>query len=151
MRNQLTYRMLEKLVYGLVVGSGGFKTVLLTMDKRHLLPTADKTGTVEVAGETAQSSVHKLTPEEGMRLAKEYSRHLMKEARLHAAAENVRLQLKKEAIAALPPHLREAALVPDLTPFPPTRIPAALSPPIPGYVEEMTKAAEQASKIQKLR
>ncbi|KAH9550049.1 hypothetical protein CY35_10G052700 [Sphagnum magellanicum] len=93
----------------------------------------------------------KLNPEEGMRLAKEHSRYLMKEARLRAAAEGVRLQLKQDAIAALPPHLREVAMVPDLTPFPRTRIPAAISPPIAGYMEEMAKAAEQASKIQKSR
>lgn len=93
----------------------------------------------------------KLNPEEGMLLAKEHSRYLMKESRLRAAAEGVRLQLKQDAIAALPPHLREVAMVPDLTPFPRTRIPAAISPPIAGYMEEMAKAAEQASKIQKSR
>lgn len=106
---------------------------------------------MEVAAPTEQSPTYELTAEEGKRLAKEYSRFLMKEVRLRAAAENVRLQLKKDAIAALPPHLREKALVPDFTPFPPTRIPASLTPPIPGYVEEMTKSAEQSAKIQKMR
>lgn len=117
---------------------------------------ADKSGAEkEVAAapppELQSGAAHKMTEEEGMRLAKEYSRFLMKELRLRTAAENVRLQLKKEAIAALPPHLREKALLPDFTPFPPTRIPASLTPPIPGYVEEMTKSAEQSAKIQKMR
>lgn len=116
----------------------------------------DKLGTdaadaLDVVAPTEQSPVHELTKEEGMILAKEYSRFLMKEARLKAAAENVRLRLKKDAIAALPPHLRDKALVPDFTPFPPTRIPASLTPPIPGYVEEMTRSAEASAKIQKMR
>lgn len=106
---------------------------------------------VAAAPSLEQLEAREMTEEEGMRLAKEYSRFLMKELRLRTAAENVRLQLKKEAIAALPPHLREKALLPDFTPFPPTRIPASLTPPIPGYVEEMTKSAEQSAKIQKMR
>lgn len=115
---------------------------------------ADKSGTekeatLEVVAQTEQP--YELTAEEGMKLAKEYSRFLLKEHRLKAGAENVRLQLKKDAIAALPPHLREKALVPDFTPFPPTRIAASLTPPIPGYVEEMTRSAEQSAKIQKKR
>lgn len=113
---------------------------------------ADKSSSLEVSGEIdVEQLAFDLTPEEGKRLAKDYSRHLMKEHRLQVAAENIRLQLKREAIAALPIHLREAALVPDLTPFPRIRIPASISPPIPGYMEEMQKASEQAAKIQKSR
>ena len=120
---------------------------------------ADKAGQEAAAGAVDAVEVvaaqpppyGELTKEEGMKLAKEYSKFLMKEARLKAAAENVRLQLKKDAIAALPPHLREKALLPDFTPFPPTRIPASLTPPIPGYVEEMSKSAEASAKIQKMR
>jgi hypothetical protein len=143
----------EHLVYG--VGQRCWKHLVLSKSFRSYC-CADNSGTdaadaVEVFTPTEQPSVYELTKEEGMRLAKEYSRFLVKEARLKAAAENVRLQLKKDAIAALPPHLREKALVPDLTPFPPTRIPASLTPSIPGYVEEMTRSAEASAKIQRMR
>lgn len=115
-------------------------------------PAAEREdATVTVEQTERQLASYELTKEQGMKLAKEYSKFLMKEARLKAAAENVRLQLKKDAIAALPAHLREKALIPDFTPFPPTRIPASLTPPIPGYVEEMTRSAEQSAKIQKMR
>ncbi|KAI5065544.1 hypothetical protein GOP47_0020239 [Adiantum capillus-veneris] len=74
----------------------------------------------------------RLKKEEGMRLAKEYSRFLMREDRKLHAGETIRLRLKNEAIAALPPGLQEAARVPDMTPFPGIS-PATLTPPIPGF------------------
>ncbi|KAH9309410.1 hypothetical protein KI387_037321, partial [Taxus chinensis] len=74
-----------------------------------------------------------LTVEEGKRLAKEYSRVLMRDLRKSQAEETMRLQLKNEAIAALPLRLREAALVPNFTPFPKNRHRAYLTPPIEGY------------------
>ncbi|KAK1420228.1 hypothetical protein QVD17_21654 [Tagetes erecta] len=61
---------------------------------------------------------YELTVEDGMKLAKEYSRVLMRKHRARQAAETGLLKCKKEAIDALPESLREAALVPDLTPFP---------------------------------
>ncbi|KAH7388506.1 hypothetical protein KP509_16G078900 [Ceratopteris richardii] len=78
-----------------------------------------------------------LTKEEGMRLAKEYSRLLMREDRKLHAGETIRLRLKNEAIAALPSHLQAAARIPDMTPFPPLS-PATLTPPIPGFTYEFT-------------
>lgn len=84
-----------------------------------------------------------LTAEEGMRLAKEYSRLLMQDDRKRAAGETLRLRLKKEAIEALPPQLKEAALVPDLTPFPGLG-PATLTPPIPGFVYEFETRADDS-------
>eukprot|EP01018_Ginkgo_biloba_P000994 Gb_02780 [translate_table: standard] len=86
-----------------------------------------------------------LTEEEGKRLAKEYSRVLMKELRERQAGESARLTLKNEAIAALPPRLREAAMVPDLTPFPSNRYRATLTPPIEGYAQRLKEAAQQLS------
>lgn len=76
-----------------------------------------------------------LTKEEGMRLAKEYSRLLMREDRKLHAGETIRLRLKNEAIAALPLGLQEAARLPDMTPFPGLS-PATLTPPIPGFSYE---------------
>lgn len=76
-----------------------------------------------------------LSKEEGMRLAKEYSRLLMREDRKLHAGEAIRLRLKIEAIAALPLNLQEAASVPDMTPFPGLS-PATLTPPIPGFSYE---------------
>ncbi|KAJ7951251.1 Copper ion binding protein [Quillaja saponaria] len=53
---------------------------------------------------------YELTVEDGRRLAKEYSRVLMKKHRARQAAESTLLRLKKEAIEALPEHLKAAAL-----------------------------------------
>ncbi|CAH1414234.1 unnamed protein product [Lactuca virosa] len=63
---------------------------------------------------------YELTVEDGRKLAKEYGRVLMRKHRARQAAETGLLMCKKEAIEALPEGLglREAALVPDLTPFP---------------------------------
>ena len=94
---------------------------------------------------------YKLTVEDGRILAKEYSRVLMRKHRARQAAESNLLRLKKEAIEALPEHLKEAALVPDLTPFPVNRFMATLTPPIDGYVEKVRDAAKSYVGKEKLR
>ncbi|KAL4189576.1 hypothetical protein AMTRI_Chr08g166040 [Amborella trichopoda] len=94
---------------------------------------------------------YELTVEDGRRLAKEYSRLLMRRHRARQAAESTLLRLKKEAIEALPEHLREAALVPDLTPFPANRFMATLTPPIEGYIEKVKEAAKKLMGKEKLR
>ncbi|XP_010537843.1 PREDICTED: uncharacterized protein LOC104812403 [Tarenaya hassleriana] len=92
-----------------------------------------------------------LTVEDGRRLAKEYSRVLMRRHRARQAAESNLLKMKKAAIEALPEKLREAALVPDLTPFPANRFMATLTPPIEGYLEKVMEAAKKSSGKEKLR
>ncbi|XVF61835.1 hypothetical protein PTKIN_Ptkin08bG0165500 [Pterospermum kingtungense] len=94
---------------------------------------------------------YELTVEDGRRLAKEYSRVLMRKHRARQAAETNLLRMKKEAIEALPEKLKEAALVPDLTPFPANRFMATLTPPIEGYNEKVKEAARKNSAKQKLR
>lgn len=94
---------------------------------------------------------YELTVEDGRRLAKEYSRFLMRRHRARQAAESTLLRLKKEAIEALPEHLKAAALVPDLTPFPANRFMASLTPPIEGYLEKVKEAAKKTSMKEKLR
>ncbi|KAK3004998.1 hypothetical protein RJ639_017867 [Escallonia herrerae] len=94
---------------------------------------------------------YKLTVEDGRRLAKEYSRVLMRKHRARQAAESTLLRLKKEAIEALPDNLKAAALVPDLTPFPANRFMATLTPPIPGYIDKITEAAKKSAVKEKLR
>ncbi|KAJ4837853.1 hypothetical protein Tsubulata_001675 [Turnera subulata] len=89
---------------------------------------------------------YELTEEDGKRLAKEYSRVLMRRQRARQAAESALLQLKKEAIEALPENLRAAALVPDLTPFPKARFMATLTPPIEGYIDEINAAMKGTGK-----
>lgn len=95
--------------------------------------------------------VYELTVEDGRRLAKEYSRVLMRKHRARQAAETTLLRLKKEAIAALPEKLREKALVPDLTPFPANRFMATLTPPIEGYIDKVREAAKKYAGKEKLR
>ncbi|KAL3829716.1 hypothetical protein ACJIZ3_018518 [Penstemon smallii] len=92
-----------------------------------------------------------LNVEDGRRLAKEYSRVLMRKHRARQAAESTLLRLKKEAIEALPEDLKAAALVPDLTPFPINRFMATLTPPIEGYIEKINEAARKSSAKEKLR
>lgn len=94
---------------------------------------------------------YELTVADGRRLAKEYSRVLMRKHRARQAAETTLLRLKKEAIAALPDHLRVAALVPDLTPFPANRFMATLTPPIEGYIDKVREAAKKYTVKEKLR
>ncbi|KAL2644897.1 hypothetical protein R1flu_012484 [Riccia fluitans] len=76
---------------------------------------------------------------------------MLREDRERAKGESIRLQLKNEALAALPPHLREAAMVPDLTPFPRIRISASFTPPIRGYIEDRAKQAAQSVTVKKSR
>ncbi|KAF6146911.1 hypothetical protein GIB67_036630 [Kingdonia uniflora] len=94
---------------------------------------------------------YELTVEDGRRLAKESSRVLMKQHRARRAAETTLLRLKKEAIEALPEHLKAAALVPDLTPFPINRFMATLTPPIEGYIEKIQEASRKMMGKEKLR
>ncbi|KAF8390021.1 hypothetical protein HHK36_024542 [Tetracentron sinense] len=94
---------------------------------------------------------YELTVEDGRRLAKEYSRALMRRHRARRAAETTLLRLKKEAIEALPENLKAAALVPDLTPFPVNRFMATLTPPIEGYIEKIKEAARKNIGKEKLR
>ncbi|KAA8516129.1 hypothetical protein F0562_019308 [Nyssa sinensis] len=94
---------------------------------------------------------YELTVEDGRRLAKEYSRVLMRRHRARQAAESALLRSKKEAIEALPEHLKAAALVPDLTPFPANRFMATLTPPIEGYIEKIKEAAKKSAGKEKLR
>jgi hypothetical protein len=94
---------------------------------------------------------YELTAEDGKKLAKEYSRVLMKKHRARQAAESTLLRLKKEAIEALPEGLKEAALVPDLSPFPVNRVMASLTPPIEGYIEKIREAANRVSGKEKIR
>ncbi|XP_010434231.1 PREDICTED: uncharacterized protein LOC104718220 [Camelina sativa] len=60
---------------------------------------------------------YKVTVEDGKRLAKEYSRVLMREHRAKRVAETNLLKLREAAVEALPEHLKKAALERDLTPF----------------------------------
>ncbi|KAL2633613.1 hypothetical protein R1flu_005092 [Riccia fluitans] len=76
---------------------------------------------------------------------------MLRRDRERAKGESIRLQLKKEALAALPPHLREAAMVPDLTPFPRIRVSASFTPPIRGYIEDRAKQAAQSVTVKKSR
>lgn len=94
---------------------------------------------------------YELTVEDGRRLAKEYSRVLMRKHRARQAAETNLLRLKKEAIEALPDDLKKAALVPDLTPFPVNRFMATLTPPIEGYMEKVREATRRSAGNEKLR
>ncbi|KDP46810.1 hypothetical protein JCGZ_24019 [Jatropha curcas] len=94
---------------------------------------------------------YELTEEDGKRLAKEYSRVLMRKHRARQAAESTLLRLKKEAIEALPEKLKAAALVPDLTPFPVNRFMATLTPPIEGYIEKVKEATKRSSGKEKIR
>jgi hypothetical protein len=93
---------------------------------------------------------YELTVEDGRRLAKEYSRVLMRRHCARQTAESTLLRLKKEAIAALPEKLQVAALVPDMTPFPANRYMATLTPPIEGYLEMVRDAAKKYSVKEKL-
>ncbi|KAL4378811.1 hypothetical protein GQ457_02G017360 [Hibiscus cannabinus] len=94
---------------------------------------------------------YELTVEDGRRLAKEYSRVLMRKHRARQAAETNLLRMKKEAIEALPEKLKEAAMIPDLTPFPANRLMASLTPPIEGYIEKVKEASKKINSKQKLR
>lgn len=94
---------------------------------------------------------YKLTAEDGKKLAKEYSRVLMRKHRARQAAETNLLKCKKAAVEALPDELKSAALVPDLAPFPMNRFMATLTPPIEGYIDKINEAAKRSVGKEKLR
>ncbi|CAN8231189.1 unnamed protein product [Cochlearia groenlandica] len=94
---------------------------------------------------------YKVTVEDGKKLAKEYSKVLMRDHRERRVAETNLLNMKKAAIEALPENLKMAALEPDLTPFPTNRGMATLTPPIEGYLEKVMDAAKKSSSKEKLR
>ncbi|CAA7054611.1 unnamed protein product [Microthlaspi erraticum] len=82
---------------------------------------------------------YKVTVEDGKRLAKEYSRVLMREHRAKQVAEKNLMKLQEAAVEALPEGLKMA----DLTPFPAIRGAATLTPPIEGYLEKIMNAAKR--------
>lgn len=94
---------------------------------------------------------YELTVEDGRRLAKEYSRVLMRKHRARQAAESTLLRLKKEAIEALPEGLKAAALVPDMTPLPINRYMATVTPPIEGHMDRLNEAARKSVGSKKMR
>ncbi|KAL8541101.1 hypothetical protein ACS0TY_002397 [Phlomoides rotata] len=94
---------------------------------------------------------YELTVEDGRRLAKEYSRLLMRKHRARQAAESTLLRLKKEAIEALPEGLKAAALVPDMTPLPINLYMATVTPPIEGHMDRLNEAARKSVGSKKMR
>ncbi|KAJ6724643.1 39S RIBOSOMAL PROTEIN L40 MITOCHONDRIAL [Salix viminalis] len=94
---------------------------------------------------------YELTEEDGMKLAKEYSRVLMRKHRARQAALSNFLRCKNEAIEALPDNLKMAALIPDSTPFPAGSFMATLTPPIEGYSDKINEAAKMSAGMQKIR
>lgn len=96
---------------------------------------------------------YKVTVEDGKRLAKEYSRVLMKEHREKRAAEIGLVKMRKAALEALPEKLKKAALERDTTtPFPVIRGAATVLPPVEGYLERIMNAAnKKSSSKEKLR
>lgn len=86
-----------------------------------------------------------LSPEDGAELArrsKEFARLKMDEHRAWQTALNIKLRLKLAAIEALPPDLKEAALVEDMSPFPVDRPVFTLTPPKAGYAEDQKQEQE---------
>ncbi|WCJ31203.1 copper ion binding [Euphorbia peplus] len=117
----------------MVMGTPGFDLIGLGLVDADKLPKYD------------------LTVEDGRRLAKEYSRVLMRKHRASQAVESTLLRLKKEAVEALPEHLKQAALAPDLSPVPVNKFMATLTPPIQGYIEQVKEAARRSSGKEKIR
>ncbi|MFS8014322.1 putative 39S ribosomal protein L40 [Helianthus anomalus] len=71
----------------------------------------------------------------------------MRKHRTRQVAETWLLKCKKKAIEALPEGLREATLVPDLTPFSVNRFMSKLMPPFEGYNEKIVEADKRQSSI----
>ncbi|KAG2244577.1 hypothetical protein Bca4012_023489 [Brassica carinata] len=95
---------------------------------------------------------YKVTVEDGRRLAKEYSRVLMKEHREKRAAEIGLMKMRKAALEALPESLKKGALERDSAPFPVIRGAATVLPPVEGYLERIMNAAnKKSSSKEKLR
>lgn len=78
--------------------------------------------------------------------AKEYSRRKMQEHREWQADLTLKLKLKNAAVAALPPHLRAAAEVPDLEPFPLNRQMWTETPPIEGFGQAAATTQQAGAK-----
>lgn len=83
------------------------------------------------------------------RRAKDYSRRRMQAHRAWQADLTAKLKLKQAAVAALPPHLRAAAEVPDDEPFPLNREMWSDTPPIEGFGQGVGSVVEKvgASKM----
>ncbi|KFK28696.1 hypothetical protein AALP_AA7G034400 [Arabis alpina] len=94
---------------------------------------------------------YKVTVEDGKRLAKAYSKVLMREHRVKRVAEMNLMKLRKAALEALPEELKKAALERDLSPFPANRGMPTLIPPIEGYLDKVMDAAKKSSGREKLR
>ncbi|KAI6690359.1 hypothetical protein NL676_027187 [Syzygium grande] len=130
---------------------------------RHAEETSSKRSTSEIIGTPGLDlislglvDVDKIpkfgfTVEDGRRLAKEYSRVWMRRPMARQVVESNLLRMKKETIEALSEKLREAALVPDLTPFPANCFMATLTPPIEGYIEKVKDTARKSLAKEKLR
>eukprot|EP00271_Cylindrocystis_brebissonii_P017143 TRINITY_DN4327_c0_g1_i1.p1 TRINITY_DN4327_c0_g1~~TRINITY_DN4327_c0_g1_i1.p1 ORF type:complete len:183 (-),score=31.27 TRINITY_DN4327_c0_g1_i1:1028-1576(-) len=85
-------------------------------------------------------------------MAKEYSRKRMAMHRASSVGEVTRLKMKLAAIEALPEgKLRDAARVPDFSPFPTNRIAASLTPPMQGVLEDRARELENVAKVKKMR
>ncbi|KAK9806641.1 hypothetical protein WJX73_003506 [Symbiochloris irregularis] len=96
----------------------------------------------------------KLSPgelEANSKRAKEYSRLKMAQHRAWQKDLTTRIKLQKAAIAALPPELREAASVPDYTPFPLTRQIMTETPPIPGFGEQQRQRLQDSGQSSRRR
>eukprot|EP00250_Pteridium_aquilinum_P005124 c15266_g1_i1 orf=257-982(-) len=132
-KERLREQEMEK--YGLMTKERQIELEQIKAREKAKEKAKKKKGDEEEAASVEEEEKPPLTKEEGMRLAKEYSRLLMHEDRKLHAGETIRLRLKNEAIAALPRGLQEAARVPDMTPFPGLS-PATLTPPIPGFTYE---------------
>ena len=70
----------------------------------------------------------------------------MQAHRAWQADMTTKLKLKLAAVAALPPHLRAAAEVPDLEPFPLNREMWTDTPPIEGFGQGMATLKEAGIK-----
>lgn len=77
-------------------------------------------------------------------LAKDYSRRMMSRLRAGQKDLGLKMRLRLEATAALPPELRIAAELPDLTLFPARRRLPSETMPKPGYAEGLRQGAEDA-------
>ena len=152
-------REVERAKLGLISKDRQREIDMLKKDKGKL-GVSEKPGIIGTPGldlitlgvvDADQIPKYELTAEDGKRLAKEYSRVLMRQHRARQAAESTLLKIKKAAIEALPEHLKAAALMPDTTPVPPNRYIATITPPIEGFMERMSDAAMTSGGRQKLR
>lgn len=97
---------------------------------------------------------YELTVEDGSWLAREYGKVLKLKSNESYGAETALIKLKKEAIEALPEHLRMHALSIDSSNFPGKKLMATVTPPIEGYIERVKEADKKAAekiRLTKLR